>query len=96
MNFAHSEVFGIDVGKNWFHVFVMISKGQQIDRRQLRREAILEYIMQQECCLIAMESRGGTQLWATKLQARGHEVRLVPAQFDARFGVAVIPMPFTV
>jgi transposase len=85
MNFANSQVIGIDAGKDWFHVVVMNSRGQQIDRRKLRREALLEYVAQQERCLIAMESCGGTQFLATKMQALGHEVRLVPAQFAAPF-----------
>jgi len=82
INFANSQVIGIDAGKNWFHVAVMNSRGQQTDRRKLRREALLEYVAQQERCLIAMEPCGGTQFLATKMQALGHGVRLVPAQFD--------------
>ena len=85
MNFANSQVIGIDAGKNWFHVVVMNSRGQQIERRKLRREALLEYVAQQEHCLVAMESCGGTQFLATKMQVLGHEVRLVPAQFAVPF-----------
>ncbi|MGF6757994.1 IS110 family transposase [Paraburkholderia sp. GAS42] len=85
MDSVNSQVIGIDAGKNWFHVVVMDSRGQQTDRRKLRRDALLEYIAQHERCLIAMESCAGTQFLATKMQALGHEVRLVPAQFAAPF-----------
>jgi hypothetical protein len=42
MNFASSEVIGIDAGKNWLHVVVMNSRGRQTDRRTLGREALLD------------------------------------------------------
>lgn len=85
MDSVNSQVIGIEAGKNWFHVVVMDSRGRETDRRKLPRDTLLTYIAQHERCVIAMESCAGTQFLATKMQALGHEVPLVPAQFAAPF-----------
>jgi transposase len=47
---------------------------------QLKREKFLEHFANRAPCLIGMEACGGSQHWARKLAAMGHQIKLMPAK----------------
>jgi transposase len=76
-----AAVFGIDIGKNVFHVVGLDRDGQPVQKVKFRRETLLQFFERAEAALIGMESCPGSQWLARKLVGMGHEVRIMPAQF---------------
>jgi transposase len=76
-----ASVYGIDLGKNTFHVVGVDSAGNPIQRVKFRRETLLEFFAVAQAAVIGMEACPGSQWLARKLQALGHAVRIIPAQF---------------
>lgn len=74
-------VFGIDIGKNLFHVVGLDTHGKPIYRSKFRRETLLQFFERTNSTLIGMEACPGSQWLARKLQAIGHTARIIPAQF---------------
>lgn len=74
-------VFGIDIGKNLFHVVGLDGTGTPIQRAKFRRESLLQFFERADRTLVGMEACPGSQWLARKLQAMGHRVRIIPAQF---------------
>ncbi len=73
--------YGIDLGKTWFHVVGLDAQGSPVRRTKLNRTSITRFFINIPRALIGMEACPGSQWLARKLQALGHEVRIVPAQF---------------
>ena len=57
----------------------------EIHRKQLRRQALLEFFANRQPGLVAMEACGSAHYWGRELRKLGHEVRLVAAQFVRPF-----------
>jgi transposase len=76
-----AAVYGVDIGKNVFHVVGLGSDGQPVQRVRFRRDTLLKFFERAAPTAVGMESCAGSQWIARKLQALGHEVRLIPAQF---------------
>lgn len=76
-----ASVFGIDIGKNVFHVVGVDASGQPVQKVRFRRETLLQFFERAAPALIGMESCPGSQWLARKLIALGHRVRIIPAQF---------------
>ena len=74
-------VYGIDIGKNTFHVVGLDSTGKPTLHSKFRRDRLLVHFANTPAALIGMESCPGSQWLARKLQASGHTVRIIPAQF---------------
>ena len=55
-----------------------------VDRR-LSRGKFLEHFANRAPCLVGLEACGGSQHWARRLHALGHEVRVVPAKMVRPF-----------
>jgi len=75
------SVVGIDLGKNNFHVHGVNATGQVILKKRLTRDGLLRSMSNLPRCLIGMEACGGSNDWARKLQAMGHDVRFISPQF---------------
>ena len=73
--------YGIDLGKTSFHVVGLDATGQPIQRLTLGRTTIFQFFGNAAAALIGMEACPGSQWLARKLQALGHTVRIIPAQF---------------
>lgn len=73
--------YGIDIGKNLFHVAGTDRAGRVTVRKKLRRDALLQFFANAPAATVAMEACPGSQWLARKLAAFGHKVRIVPAQF---------------
>jgi transposase len=76
-----AAVYGVDIGKNTFHVVGMDSSGTVIQRAKFRRETLLAFFGRAQTALIGMEACPGSQWLARKLQSLGHTVKIIPAQF---------------
>ena len=76
-----ATVYGVDLGKNVFHVVGTDKAGNIIQRVKFRRDTVLAFFQQAAPALVGMEACPGAQWLARKLQAMGHTVRVVPAQF---------------
>jgi transposase len=71
-----AAVFGVDLGKNVFHVVGLDDRGAVIQRVKLRRESLLAFFERASRTLVGMEACPGSQWLARKLRAMGHELWL--------------------
>jgi len=76
-----AAVYGIDIGKNIFHVVGLGSDGVPVQKVRFRRDTLLQFFERAAPAIVGMESCAGSQWVARKIQALGHKVRLIPAQF---------------
>lgn len=78
---AGAAVYGIDLGKNTFHVNGVDANGHPVQRVTLSRATIFTFFANAKAALIGMEACPGSQWLARKLELLGHTVRIIPAQF---------------
>jgi transposase len=78
---APSELYGVDLGKNLFHVVGLDDQGAVVQRAKFRRNTLLTFFERAVHAVVGMEACPGSQWLARKLMAMGHQVRIVPAQF---------------
>jgi len=67
--------------KTVFQVHEGDAAGHVVVRQRLTRGRVLAFFEKLTPCLIGMEACGNSHYWARELIARGHEVRLMPAQY---------------
>jgi len=72
---------GLDLAKHVFQVHGVDASGVTVVRKRLRRSEMLAFFARLPSCLIGLEACATAHYWARKLQAIGHEVRLMPAQY---------------
>jgi transposase len=72
---------GLDIAKTVFQVHGVDAAGQVVVRRRLIRGKVLAFFEKLEPCLVGIEACSTSHYWARELVARGHEVRLMPAQY---------------
>jgi len=72
---------GIDLAKEVIQVHGADDKGKAVLKKQLKRAQVLPYFANLTPCRIGMEACGGAHYWARKLQALGHEVKLIAPQY---------------
>jgi transposase len=77
----NTAVYGIDLGKNLFHVVGLDDTGAVVQRTKFRRNTLLTFFERADRVVIGMEACPGSQWLARKLSAMGHQVRIVAAQF---------------
>ena len=73
-------VVGVDTAKRVFQLYWVEMETGEVKELKLGRAKFLEHFANRAPCVVAMEACGGAQHWARRLQALGHEVRLLPAQ----------------
>lgn len=76
-----ASVYGIDLGKNTFHVVGTDPDGRPVQRVTLGRQTIFTFFSNAPAAVIGMEACPGSQWLARKLGALGHCVKIIPAQF---------------
>jgi transposase len=74
-------VIGIDIGKNSFHVVGLDNHGAIVLRQKWSRGQIEARLANSPPCLIGMEACVGAHHLSRKLQALGHDARLMPAKY---------------
>jgi transposase len=74
-------VIGIDIGKNSFHLVGLDNRGAMVLRQKLSRGQLEGRLANMPPCLIGMETCVGAHHLSRKLQALGHDARLMPAKY---------------
>jgi transposase len=75
------DVIGIDIGKNSFHVVGQDRRGALVLRQKWSRGQVEARFANLPRCLIGMEACTGAHHLSRKLQALGHDARLMPAKY---------------
>jgi hypothetical protein len=73
-----AAVFGVDIGKNIFHVVGADAAGAVVQKAKFRRDTLLRFFEAAEGGVVAMEACPGSQWLARKLVQLGHIVRTFP------------------
>src|SRR3974390_488634 len=76
-----TAVIGIDIGKNSFHVVGQNQRGVIVLRQKWSRGQVEARLANLPPCLIGMEACVGAHHLSRKLQALGHDARLMPAKY---------------
>src|SRR6266545_3763008 len=74
-------VIGIDIGKNSFHLVGQDRRGRIVLRQKWSRGQVEARLANLPPCLIGMEACTGAHHLSRKLQALGHDARLMPAKY---------------
>src|SRR5213080_3166111 len=74
-------VIGIDVGKNSFHIVGLDDRGAIVLRQKWSRSQVEARLANIPPCLIGMEACVGAHHLSRKLNALGHDARLMPAKY---------------
>ena len=82
---AAIATLGIDLGKNSFHLVGQDERGAIVLRIKLSRTQLTQRLANIPPCLIGMEACAGAHHIGRQLQALGHDVRLIPAQYVKPF-----------
>ncbi|MES3024968.1 MAG: IS110 family transposase [Pseudomonadota bacterium] len=77
MNATTKTAVGVDVAKQVFQVHMVDQETGEVISKQIKRAKFLEFFSNRAPCLIGMEACGGSQHWARRLTAMGHEVKLM-------------------
>src|SRR3954464_3223012 len=72
---------GIDIGKNSFHIVGQDRRGALVLRQKWSRGQVEARLANLPPCLIGMEACTGAHHLSRKLQALGHNARLMPAKY---------------
>src|SRR6516165_6198856 len=72
---------GLDIAKTVFQVHGVDAGGEVVPRRRLSRGRVLAFFEKLALCLVGIEACSTSHYWARELIARGHDVRLLPAQY---------------
>ena len=74
-------VIGIDIGKNSFHIVGQDRRGALVLRQKWSRGQVEARLANLPPCLIGMEACTGAHHLSRKLQALGHDARLMPTKY---------------
>jgi transposase len=74
-------VIGIDIGKNSFHIVGQDRRGALVLRQKWSLGQVEARLANLPPCLIGMEACSGAHHLSRKLQALGHDARLMPAKY---------------
>ncbi len=74
-------VIGIDIGKNSFHIVGLDARGAIVLRQKWSRRQVEARFANMPPSLIGMEACVGAHHLSRKLQALGHDARLMPAKY---------------
>jgi transposase len=77
----HATTVGVDLAKNRFELAIREGDGRPLRRERLSRQRFARFFGNFPSSLIVMEACGSAHFWARSLQAQGHEVWLLPAQY---------------
>ena len=75
------STIGLDIAKSVFQVHGVDTAGQVVVRQRLARRRVLAFFEKLAPCLVGIEACSTSHYWARELIARGHEVRVIPAQY---------------
>ena len=76
---------GIDLGKTTFHLVALGDKGKVLLKKRFTQKQLVIFTANLQTSLIGMEACSGAHFLGRALQAQGHDVKLIPAQFVKPF-----------
>jgi hypothetical protein len=76
---------GLDIGKNTFHLVGLGKRGAVAMRIKVSRSQLVRRLANLAACLVGLEAGSGSHYIARQIQALGHDVRLIPAQYVKPF-----------
>jgi len=79
------KLIGIDLAKRCYQVCALDQHGKIVYNRRYTAKRFAEAMHQVEPTIVAMEACAASHYWGRRLQALGHEVRLVPPQHAKAF-----------
>ena len=78
---SNVTTIGLDIAKSVFQLHGVDAAGEVAVCRKLTRRRVLTFFESLPRCLIGIEACSSSHYWARELIARGHDVRLLPAQY---------------
>lgn len=78
-------VIGLDLAKNIFQIHGADVRGKKVLSRKLKRAEVMEFFAMLPACRVGMEACGGAHEWARRIQAFGHDVKLMAPQYVKAF-----------
>lgn len=78
-------LIGLDLGKHSFHIHAQDRHGHMVTRKKFNRTQLMRYLANVTVCKVVMESCAGAHWMARRLQALGHQVKLISPQFVKPF-----------
>jgi transposase len=78
-------ILGIDIGKNTFHLVGLNKRGAIVLRQKVSRRQLDARLANLPPCLIGMEACVGAHHLSRRLNAVGHDARLMPAKYVKAF-----------
>jgi len=75
------KTIGLDLAKHVFQLHGVDASGATVLRKRLRRSQVVAFFAGLPRCVVGLEACATAHYWARELQAVGHEVRLMPAQY---------------
>jgi transposase len=82
---AAVATLGVDIGKNTFHLVGLDKRGAIVLRERLSRAQVEVRLANMAPCLVGMEACVGSHHLGRRLQALGHDVRLMAAKYVRPF-----------
>ena len=82
---ATVATIGIDIGKNTFHLIGLDQRGNIVLQLKTSREQLERRLANVPHCLIGMEACSGAHHIGRQIEALGHDVQLIPAQYVKPF-----------
>src|SRR6266852_8148677 len=76
---------GIDLGKTTFHLVALGDNGKVLLKKKFTQKQLVIFTANLQTSLIGMEACSGAHFLGRALQAQGHDVKLIPAQFVKPF-----------
>ncbi|MGH8521578.1 MAG: IS110 family transposase [Gammaproteobacteria bacterium] len=75
---------GLDIAKNVFYAVGMDERGHEVLKRKMTRHQVLAFFANLPAAKVGMEACASAHYWARKLNALGHDVRLIAGQHVSR------------
>lgn len=79
------SLIGIDLAKTIFQVCGVNQSHKVVFNRQIRRNKLIEFLIQYPQAQIAMEACGGSNYWGRELKRHGFNVLIIPTQYVKPF-----------
>lgn len=76
----NTTIIGMDIAKNVFQLAYANKQGKMVGKKRISRDKLLQELVQQPACTIAMEACGSANYWAREFIKLKHEVKLIAPQ----------------
>src|SRR6266576_2396177 len=75
------STIGLDIAKSVFQIHGVDAAGAVVMRKRITRAKLLEFFAALPPCLVGIEACPTAHYWSRRLQALGHNVRLLPPSY---------------